>query len=47
MVKMLFNASKDAGKHVVRFNAGSLASGVYYYRILAGDFTDVKKLIIR
>ena len=46
MVKVLVNASKDAGKHVVNFNAASLAKGVYYYRIQAGDFTDVKKLTI-
>jgi len=47
VVKVLLNASKDAGKHIVSFNAGTLASGVYYYRIKAGDFTEVKKLIIR
>ena len=45
-VKVLVNASKEAGKHVVSFNPGSLSKGVYFYRIQAGDFTDVKKLII-
>jgi hypothetical protein len=46
VVKVLVNASKDAGKHTVNFDAGSLAKGIYYYRIQAGDFTEVKKLII-
>jgi hypothetical protein len=46
VVKVLVNALKDAGTHAVSFNAGSLAKGVYYYRIQAADFTDVKKLII-
>ena len=46
VVKVLLNASKDAGKHTVSFNAGALAKGIYYYRIHAGDFTDVKKLIV-
>ena len=46
IVKVLVNASKDKGAHIVNFNAGSLAKGVYYYRIQAGDFTDVKKLTI-
>ncbi|MBC7868036.1 MAG: T9SS type A sorting domain-containing protein, partial [Gloeobacteraceae cyanobacterium ES-bin-316] len=46
VVKVLVNAAKDAGKHVVNFNAASLAKGIYYYRIQAGDFTYIKKLII-
>jgi len=46
IVKVLVNGSKDAGKHFVNFNAGSLAKGVYYYRIQAGDFIEVKKLTI-
>jgi hypothetical protein len=46
VVKVLVNASKDAGKHIVYFNAGSIAKGIYFYKIRAGDFTDVKKLIV-
>ena len=45
-VKMLVNSSKEAGKHIVNFDAGSLAKGIYYYRIQAGNFIDVKKLVI-
>jgi len=47
LVKMLVNGSQSAGKHIVNFNPGPLASGIYYYRIRAGEFTEVRKLIIR
>jgi hypothetical protein len=46
VVKVVLNALKDAGTHALNFNAGSLARGIYYYRIQAGNFTDIKKLII-
>jgi len=35
-----------AGKHEVEFNAENLSSGIYYYRIEAGEFQDVKKMIL-
>ena len=47
VVKTFVNTSQAAGSHVVSFNAGSLASGIYYYKLQAGDFTEVRKLIIR
>jgi glucose/arabinose dehydrogenase len=45
-VKVLVNASKDSGKHIINFNSGLLSKGIYYYRMQAGDFREVKKLII-
>ena len=36
----------EAGTHAVRLDASSLASGVYFYRLQAGDFVGVKKLTI-
>jgi len=36
----------NAGTHTVHFNASSIASGIYYYRIKAGSFNDVKKMIL-
>jgi hypothetical protein len=36
----------DAGNHQVEFNAKGLASGIYMYRIEAGEFRDVKKMLL-
>ncbi len=35
-----------AGKNYVMFNAGNLSSGVYFYKIQAGEFTDIKKMFL-
>jgi len=45
-VALLVNGHRDAGLHEVTWDAGSLASGVYLYRIEAGDFTSVKKMVL-
>jgi hypothetical protein len=43
---VLVNEFKSAGTYNVEFDASALASGVYFYRIEAGDFKDVKKMIL-
>lgn len=45
-VVTLVNEEKPAGSYEVEFNASSLASGVYYYKITAGSFVDTKKMIL-
>jgi len=45
-VATLVNDHKQAGHHKVTFDAGNLASGVYFYRIRAGEFTDTRKLTL-
>ncbi|HRP93601.1 MAG TPA: T9SS type A sorting domain-containing protein, partial [Ignavibacteriaceae bacterium] len=45
-VATLVNEEKLAGKYEVNFNASSLASGVYIYRIKSGDFVSSKKMIL-
>lgn len=47
LVKTLINETKDMGTHAIPFNTGTLTSGVYYYKMQAGDFSDVKKMTIR
>ncbi len=42
----LLNKEKTAGNYKVKFNATKLASGIYFYRIQAGDFISTKKLIL-
>jgi len=45
-VATLVNDNKPAGFYTVAFNASSLSSGVYFYKISAGEFTDVKRMIL-
>jgi len=45
-VATLINAEKPAGDYNVGFNAQNLTSGVYVYRLQAGKFSDVKKLLL-
>ena len=42
----LVSEQKNAGSYSVQFNAAKLASGVYFYRMQAGDFVDIKKLLL-
>jgi hypothetical protein len=45
-ITTLVQEERSAGYHAVRFNAGGLPSGVYYYRIVAGDFVQVKRMLL-
>jgi len=45
-VSVLVSEFKQAGRYTVSFNAVKKASGVYYYKLQAGDFTEVKKMIL-
>ena len=45
-VKTLVNTVQTAGVYEVRFDASSVASGVHFYRMSAGKFEDLKKMII-
>lgn len=45
-VAVLVNKELNAGFHSVNFDAGKLASGVYYYRIKSGSFTETKKMVL-
>lgn len=42
----LLNEDMEAGNHQVTFEASNLPSGVYFYRIVAGEFNQTKKLIL-
>lgn len=45
-VASLVNETKQAGNYEVVFNASQLSSGVYFYKMQAGSFTDTKKLTL-
>ncbi len=42
----LVNETKEAGYHSVEFNASQLPSGIYIYKLQAGDFVSSKKMIL-
>jgi len=46
LVATLVNETRDAGYHNVVFDGTQLASGVYIYRMQAGDFTHTRKLML-
>jgi len=45
-VETLVSEKKEAGYHQIEWNASGFATGVYFYRIKAGDFTDIRKMIL-
>jgi hypothetical protein len=46
-VKVLVNNEKfDAGTKIVKFRADDLPSGVYFYRVRAGKFSAVNKMVL-
>jgi len=45
-VATLVNQRKHAGLHHVEFEAKGLPSGVYFYKMIAGEFTATRKLLL-
>jgi hypothetical protein len=45
-VRTLLNEQKSAGSYQVSWNASGVPSGVYFYRLQAGSFTETQKLIL-
>ena len=45
-VAVLINEEKPAGYYEVEFDASDLTSGIYYYRINAGNYSETKKMIL-
>jgi hypothetical protein len=46
VVATLVDEVRPAGAYRVTFNASSVASGVYFYKLVAGDFVSVKKMAL-
>jgi hypothetical protein len=45
-VATLVNETKSAGTYNIEFNASDLSSGIYYYTLQAGSFSETKKMIL-
>lgn len=45
-IATLVNGNLKAGTYETHFDASSIPSGAYFYKIVAGNFTDVKKMLV-
>ncbi len=45
-VAVLVEEYKEIGKYIVNFNGSNLASGIYMYKLEAGNFVSTKKLVL-
>jgi len=45
-VATLVSDHQRAGRHIKQFTAGKFASGVYFYRLRAGDFSETRKMLV-
>ena len=45
-VSTLVSQYENSGSYNVNFNAINLASGVYFYRLQAGNFIQTKKMVL-
>ena len=45
-IRTLVNEEKTAGNYTVQFNGSNLSSGIYFYRMQSGSFSQTKKLIL-
>jgi len=45
-VATLVDGKQKAGYKVARWDAGSLSSGIYFYRLRAGDFVQTRKMVL-
>ncbi|MBX7044592.1 MAG: carboxypeptidase regulatory-like domain-containing protein [Ignavibacteria bacterium] len=45
-IALLVNETKQAGSYAIDFNASSLSSGVYYYRLQTEGFIETRKMVL-
>ena len=45
-VATLVDEYEPAGNYTTKFNASNISSGVYFYRLTVGNFSDIKKMTL-
>jgi hypothetical protein len=46
LIKTLVNSYKQPGKYKIFFERENIASGVYYYQLVAGEYTNTKMMVL-
>ncbi len=45
-INSLVNEYKQSGNYDIEFNAENLPTGIYFYRLISGNYSDTKKMIL-
>lgn len=46
VVATLINEKQNSGSYEIEFNGENLSSGIYFYKIIAGEFVDIKRMTL-
>jgi hypothetical protein len=46
VIKLVNNEFMQAGKYEIEFNGSNYSSGIYFYRINSGDFSQTRKMLL-
>ena len=46
LVATLLNGWRDAGAHQITFDGSGLPSGIYFAKLMAGEFSEVQKMVL-
>lgn len=46
LIRSIVNKQQTPGKYSVNFSSGELSSGIYFYRLSAGSFSDTKTMVL-
>ncbi len=45
-IEILVEEFKNAGRYQVRFEGSNFASGIYFYKLTAGEFSETKRMVL-
>jgi len=45
-VSTLVNENKEPGEYNIKFDGSNLSTGIYFYKLQAGELSEVKKLVL-